>query len=62
MDQAWLCILFGKKVLEGGMISVDNNLGTHQVRSEFLDSKDYNKKFLLCSGVIQCGPLKVLLA
>ena len=61
-DESWLGIFIGKQVLKCSMIHVYYRFITNQVRSKLVHGKDHGQKFLLCCGIVELGPVSVLLA
>ena len=50
--QSWFGLIFGEQVLQGCMISVDNDLAPQDVRPELLECVDHNQKLFLRSRII----------
>ena len=50
--ESWFGLFLGEQVLQGRMISVDDDLAPQDVRPELLESIDHRKKLFLRSCVI----------
>ena len=50
--QSWFGLFLGEQVLQGHLISVDDDLAPQDVRQELLESVDHRQKLFLLSGIV----------